>query len=448
MLKRHITKKLEEWKNRENRKSLVITGARQIGKTYSVRAFARDNYESVIELNFLEQPELTGIFSGNLDTDSLLLNISVFRTNQKMIPGNSLIFLDEIQACPQAVTSLKFWTMDERVDVIATGSALSMTYNNPSSYPVGYVDYLDMYALDFQEFLRANGIGEEIITKVYECFVERKPVPGPIHQKLLEYLRYYMITGGMPEVVKAFLLEKNIYEADLVQRTIYRDYIADIAHMAPPQIKIKAGKCYRSIPLQLSGDNHKFKYSTVESKGTATRFETSINWLKQSCIVKQVFNLKNVAYPPELYKDDTNFRLYPTDIGMLMAACDFSIKRALIDEPSIEDSPSNIILGTAKGGLYEGLAADLLIKNGHERIYFYKHPKNTLEIEFFIITDDGLIPVEIKAGRKKANSLNRILQNDRIPYGYKMSSQNVGQDGKKITLPLYMMMFLTEERII
>ena len=137
--------------------------------------------------------------------------------------------------------------MDKRLDVIATGSALSMTYNNPSSYPVGYIDYLDMYALNFQEFLWCNGIGDEIIAKVYECFMERKAVPLPVHQKLLEYLRFYMITGGMPEVVKAFLTQRNVYETDLVQRTIYRDYIADIAHMAPPQIKIKSEKCYRSI---------------------------------------------------------------------------------------------------------------------------------------------------------------------------------------------------------
>ena len=442
MLKRHIMDALKEWNQRKNRKSLIISGARQVGKTYIVRAFANECYGSLIELNFLEQPELKEIFAGNLDTDTLLLNISVYRQTNKIIPGKTLIFLDEIQECPQAVASLKFWTMDGRYDVIASGSALSISYNNPSSYPVGYVDYFDMYALNFKEYLWANDIDERVIDALHECFLEKRPVPSAIHGRMMTLLQQYMVTGGMPEVVNALLLEKNISEADKVQRTIYRDYIADIAHMAPAAVKIKAEKCYRSIPLHLSGENHKFKYSTVASKGTASRFETSLDWIKGAFMVKEICNLKSIDYPPELYKDESNFRLYPTDIGMLIAACDPSIKKALLEEKQLEERSTNIVLGTAKGGLYEALAADFLIKNGHDQIYFYKNPKSTLEIEFFIMNDDGLIPIEIKAGKKKANSLHRILENDLIPYGYKMSSQNVGVVGKKITLPMYMLMFL------
>lgn len=442
MLNRHIMDDLKKWNKRENRKSLIISGARQVGKTYIVRAFADECYESLIELNFLEQPELKEIFAGNLDTDTLLLNISVYRPAEKMKPGKTLIFLDEIQECPQAVASLKFWTIDGRYDVIASGSALSISYNNPSSYPVGYVDYIDMYALNFREYLWANGIDEQLINAVYECFLEKRPVPSAIHGRMMTMLRQYMVTGGMPEVVNTLLLDKNLSEADKVQRTIYRDYIADIAHMAPAQVKIKAEKCYRSIPLHLSGENHKFKYSTVESKGTASRFETSLDWIKGAHMVKEVCNLKTIDYPPDLYKDESNFRLYPTDIGMLMAACDPSIKKALLQEKTMEEKSTNIVLGTAKGGLYEALAADFLIKNGHEQIYFYKNPKSTLEIEFFIVNDDGLIPVEIKAGKKKANSLQHVLEDERIPYGYKMSSQNVGVVGKRITIPMYMLMFL------
>ena len=366
MLKRLIIEKLKAWHRQELRKSLIISGARQIGKTFIVRAFAQEKYEAFIELNFLEQPELKGIFSGNLDVSTLLLNMSVFRNLEQTVPGKTLILLDEVQECPEAITSLKFWSMDSRYDVISTGSALGMSHNKISSYPVGYVEYLDMHSLNFQEFLWANHISDAVIDTLRACFKNRTPVPYVLHQKMMDLLRYYMILGGMPEVINAFLDQNDILAADSVQKRIYRDYIADIAHLAPPLIKIKAEKCYRSIPLQLSGENHKFKYGTVESKGTSSKFETSIDWLKNAYIVKPAYNLKNIAYPPELYKDDSNFRLYPTDIGMLMASCDFSIKKALLEEKTMEDAPSNIVLGTAKGGLFEGLAADILIKNGYD----------------------------------------------------------------------------------
>lgn len=441
MLNRKITRTLLDWKQKSDRKSLVISGARQIGKTYSVRAFAKEYYNSFVELNFIEHPEYKTIFEGSLDIDTLLLNLSLYVTGAKLIPEKTLILLDEVQECPQAVTSLKFWTQDKRYDVIATGSGLGMNYRQESSYPVGNVEYINMHSLDFEEFLWANGVSEDVIDKVRECFDKKVPVPHALHVKLLEYLQRYMVIGGMPEVVNTYIETYNLKNVDDVQRRLYRDYIVDIAHYAAPDIQIKAEKCYRSIPAQLTKENHKFQYSQVESKGTAPKFGNSLDWLVNAYMLMPVYNVKRIEYPLESYKEDNNFRMYPTDIGLLMAGFDFGLKKALIEDAAIEEKSTNIMLGTAKGGLYEALVADMLIKKNPDKLYFYKDTKSTMEIEFLIMNEDGVIPIEVKAGRKKANSLGQLLESGRCRYGYKLASQNVGVAGNKITLPLYMLMF-------
>ena len=250
-----------------------------------------------------------------------------------------------------------------------------------------------------------------------------------------------MVIGGMPEVVKTYIDTKNLKDVDDVQRRLYRDYIVDIAHYASPDIQIRAEKCYRSIPAQLTKENHKFQYSQVESKGTAPKFGDSIDWLINSYMLKPVYNVKRIEYPLEAYKEENNFRMYTTDIGLLMAGFDFALKKALIEDGAMEEKSMNIMLGTAKGGLYEALVADFLIKKDIERIYFYKDVKSTMELEFLITSEEGIVPVEVKAGRKKANSLNKILEAGICKYGFKLSSQNVGVIGNKITMPLYMLMF-------
>lgn len=441
MLERKVTRKLLNWKQKSERKSLVISGARQIGKTYSVRAFGKAYYDFFVELNFIEHPEYKMIFEGDLDVDTLLLNMSLYISDVKFVPGKTLILLDEVQECPQAVTSLKFWTQDNRYDVIATGSGLGMNYRQESSYPVGNVEYIDMYSLDFEEFLWANGVSVGVIDKVWECFDKKIPVPQALHVKLLEYLQRYMVIGGMPEVVNTYIETNNLKNVDEVQRRLYRDYIVDIAHYAAPDIQIKAEKCYRSIPAQLTKENHKFQYSQVESKGTAPKFGDSLDWLVNAYMLMPVYNVKRIEYPLESYKEENNFRMYPTDIGLLMAGFDFGLKKALIEDTAIEEKSLNIMLGTAKGGLYEALVADMLIKKHPDKLYFYKDIKSTSEIEFLITNEDGVIPIEVKAGKKKANSLGQLLESGKCKYGYKLASQNVGVAGKKITLPLYMLLF-------
>ena len=441
MLRRKIHQQLLDWKVKKKKKSLIISGARQVGKTFIIREYSKE-YGSFIELNFLENPSLISVFSGDLDVETLLTNLSFYFKKSAFIPGDTLILFDEAQECPQAITSLKFWTSDGRFDVIATGSALGMNYNIPTSYPVGYVEYLDMYSLDFEEFLWANQISDQQIDLLKYHFTERKKVPVFLHEKMMDYLRLYMVIGGMPEVVDTYIQTHDLSEADARQRTIYRDYLYDIARFAQSDIKIKAENCYKSIPLQLSKENHKFQYKIVEHKGTARKFKSSLDWLENAHFIKTVYNVSSLSSPLEAFTIQDNFRLYPTDIGLLICYYDFALKKAILEDKTISDLPQSLILKTAKGGLYEALAADFLIKRGYQHIFFYKPVNSTLEIEFLITNQDGIIPIEIKAGRSKTNSLDILLNQASIPFGYKMADQNIGVSEKKITLPLYMLMFL------
>lgn len=441
MLKRKITGVLQAWKNDPEKKALMIRGARQVGKTYTVRHFA-ESYHYFVELNFIEHPDYKAIFSGNLDPDTLLLNISAYIPSARLVPGETLILLDEIQDCPEALASLKFWTEDKRVDVIATGSTLGIDYKEESSFPVGYVKTIYMASLDFEEYLWARGIGGDVIQSLRECCIQRKTVPEALHLKMLQLLSEYMVIGGMPEIVQHFCDHQDLNEADGIQRQIYNDYISNIAHYAPPDIRIRTERCYRSIPAQLAKENHKFQYKIVEKGSTSTKYETCLDWLEKAYMVTKVRRVTTLGFPLDHYVEEDNFRLYPTDIGLLIAAYPYLVKGALLRDYRVEEKPENLILGSAKGGLYEALAADLLRKRGYHELFYLKDLKSTREIEFFITNSDGIIPVEIKAGRNKANSLGHILENPFVPYGYKLSSQNVGISGKRITLPLYMLMFL------
>jgi len=439
MLNRKIMTSLKAWKSDSKRKSLILSGARQVGKTYIIREFCRREYASFVELNFLENEEFKLIFNGSLSADAILTGIRLYIPDIEIIPGETVVFLDEIQECPEAVTALKFLTIDERVDVIASGSALGISYKTRSSFPVGYVDFMDMYSLDFYEFIDAMNVGEDVIGVIRDCYESKNKVPAAIHEKLNTYLRQYLVVGGMPEVVDTFVATGDYKAVDTLQRQLYRSYLMDIARYAPPEDRVKAEKCYTSIPMQLNKENHKFQYSHVEKGGTARKFGSSLDWLVGSNMVIPVMNVTKPEYPLKSFAIDDNLRMYPNDIGFLIGTYGFEIKQALLGDAGIEAASQNIVLKTAKGGIYEALAAEMLYKKGIEQLYFYRNESGTLEIEFFIENMDGVVPVEIKAGRSRTRSLNTILESDDIRYGYKFASQNVGVTGKKITLPLYML---------
>lgn len=441
MLRRKVIDKLRNWKEGRDKKSLIISGARQVGKTYIVRKFGKESYRSFIELNFLENPQLMNIFSGSLSFKTILSNLRLYMPEVEIVEGDTLLFFDEIQECPNAITALKFLTQKKGIDVIATGSALGMAYNRTTSFPVGYVEYLDMYALDFREFLWSRGVGDDLIDELRDYFLNKTVVPSAIHEKMLTFLREYLVIGGMPEAVNAFNVNEDFQAADRVQRTIYRDYLSDIARFAEPADKLKAESCYRAIPLQLGKENHKFQYGIVEKNGTARKFVSSVDWLISAGMAYAVNNVSFVEYPLNAHVMENNFRIYPSDIGLLICTYGFEIKRALLRDTAYE-TVDELILKTAKGGIYEALIADILIKNGHDKLFFYRNEPGTVEMEFFIENEDGVIPLEVKAGRTPGKSLTSLLKKEDIKYGYKLACQNIGVAEKKITMPLYLAMFL------
>lgn len=429
MLRRKIYDKLLAWKNNKGKKdAILLRGVRQCGKTYIVREFGKREYKNFIEINFIERPDMQAVFSGNLDVDNMVQQIKLSMPGCQFIPGETLLFLDEIQDVPNARTSLKFWTQDGRFDCIASGSLLGMDYKNEVSIPVGYEQQLIMRTLDFEEFIWALG-AEVNLKEMLAPYVDgAKRVPEAMHNSLNKYLQEYMVVGGLPEVVDTYIATKDFYQVHLLQEKILRDYQDDIAKYALNQDKIKAKQCFLSIPRQLSKENHKFQYSVVEKKATARKFTSSLDWLHNAGLIDFAYNVNSPWFPLKAHVKEDQFRVYLCDIGLLVAMDGYQLKIALL---------SDALEGPAKGGIYESLVADILAKRGEE-LYYYKKEDSTLEIEFILERDCKLVPVEVKARKGSTRSLNELLKMDNIERGYKLTAQNTGVVEKKITLPLYM----------
>ena len=421
MLKRKATDYIKNWLNTKDRKCLVVQGARQTGKTYIIERFAEENFEELVEINFKQMPSAMEIFAGDLTVDNMVMAMRFRFPDKKIIPGKTLIFLDEIQECQEAITSLKFWAIDNRYDVITSGSLLGIDYKRASSYPVGYVDYLRMYGMDFEEFLWGMGISEDMIGKLCGYLHSKTVIPEAIHSQMMNYYRQYVATGGMPEVVQKYINTKDFREVDKVQRSLLQGYQYDIAHYATAEEKVKAEKCYLSLAKQLlDKENHKFQYKEIEHGGRD---------MVQLCKL-----VTDVRFDLDDYARDDFFRAYTTDLSLLMAMKDFSLKQHIVE---------NTLTGNSKGGIYECAIADALYKKGYQ-IYFYKNETARKEIDVIIQKDGKLVPIEVKSGNTQANSLKWLMKNNRdISYGYKFADGNIGVSEEGIiTLPLYMVAFI------
>lgn len=435
MLKRKVTDDIKNWAVTKDKKCLVIQGARQIGKTYIVEKFAEENYEEVVEINFKEMPSAKEIFAGDLTVDTMVMAMRFRFPAYKIVPGKTLIFLDEIQECEEAITSLKFWALDNRYDVIVSGSLLGIDYKRASSYPVGYVDYIRMHGLDFEEFLWGLGITEDMISNLRGYLIRKETVPDAINSQMMNYYRQYIAIGGMPETVQKFIDTKDLREVDRIQRALLQGYQYDIAHYASAEEKVKAEKCYLTLAKQLlEKENHKFQYKEIETGARAQKYYSSIEWLVRADIIHLCKIVTDIKYDLEDYSRDDFFRAYTTDLSLLIAMKDFSLKQHIIE---------NTLQGNTKGGLYECAIADALYKKGHQ-LYFYKNKTTKREIDLIIQEDGNVIPIEIKSGNNKATSLTSILKKNKdIAYGYKFVDGNLGYSEEGIiTLPLYMAAFM------
>lgn len=435
MLRRKAIEQLKYWIEHKDRKCLVVEGARQTGKTYIIERFGEEKYEEIVEINFKETPSATEIFAGDLTVDNMIMALRFRYPNKKIVPGKTLIFLDEIQECEEAITSLKFWAIDNRYDVIVSGSLLGIDYKRASSYPVGYVDYQRMYGLDFEEFLWAVGISEDMIVSIKKCLENQSPVPVSINNQMFSYYRQYIAIGGMPEAVQKYVDTKDFREVNNIQKNLLQGYLYDIAHYATAEEKVKAEKCYLTLARQLlDKENHKFQYKEIEKGARAQKYYSSIEWLLRADMAYVSRRVTDLRYDLDDYAREDFFRTYTTDLSLLIAMKDFSLKQHIVE---------NTLSGNSKGGIYECAVADALHKKGYD-LYFYKNETTKNELDMIIQKEGQVVPIEVKSGNTSANSLNSIIKKYKnIDYGYKFIDGNIGiGENGILTLPLYMVAFV------
>ncbi|MGM9858119.1 MAG: ATP-binding protein [Bacilli bacterium] len=441
MLQRKLYKYLLDWKKSNKKEALFIKGARQVGKTFLVRQFGQKEYESFIEINFLKNGSYKSIFlEDDLSATEIYKRMSAYIPNIKFIPGRTLIFLDEIQVCPCARTAIKFLVEDGQFDIISSGSLLGLSYmddaddnvKEPSSLPVGYERQIMMYSLDFEEFLWANGYTDEAINYLKSYFDKNTEIPHDLNETYEKLFREYIIVGGMPEVVQTFVNTNNYQEVTLVQNKILSDYQDDISKHAKGAEKIKVRQCYDSIPKQLAKEYRKFQYSVVEKGKTGKKFSDSIKWLCDSCLVNKCINVSEVYIPLLGYEIDDQFKIYLNDTGLLCCMYGDETKLAILN---------NTIKGNTKGGIYENVIGNELLKKGY-KLHYYKKYDSTIEIEFIIEKNGEVLPIEVKSGNVSTPSLNHFIKKYTPSICYKFINGNLGKVDTKKTLPHYMVIFI------
>lgn len=435
MLKRKIDKYLTDWKNRPDRKPLIIKGARQIGKTRSVEWFAGQNYASVIEINFIEQKKYREIFNDGFEVDAILKNISLLNPELKFIPGNTIFFFDELQACPNCATSLKFFKLDGRFDVICSGSLMGISYREIESNSVGYKEDYEMHSMDFEEFLWAMGYNDDFTADLLSHMLDVRPLSELQMDTLMSLFRDYVIIGGMPEVVSTYVRNKNFSGTLDIQRQLLKDYEEDITKYVEGLDKAKVKAVYNHISTFLAKENKRFQITKIARNARNRDYMGCVEWLADAGVVNVCYCLNQPELPLKGNYDPKMYKIYFKDTGQLIAS---------LDEEAQEDLRANKNLGTYKGAIYENIVGDMLVKQGY-RLFYYHSDKPALEMDFFIRDADSLIPVEVKANDGATASLNRLLNDDKyndVKYGIKLGYRNIGFNGKFYTFPYFLTFLL------
>lgn len=435
LLKRKIDKYLTDWKNRPDRKPLIIKGARQIGKTRSVEWFAGQNYASVIEINFIEQKKYREIFNDGFEVDAILKNISLLNPELKFIPGNTIFFFDELQACPNCATSLKFFKLDGRFDVICSGSLMGISYNEIESNSVGYKEDYEMHSMDFEEFLWAMGYNGEFTADLLSHMLDVRPLSELQMDTLMSLFRDYVIIGGMPEVVSTYVRNKNFSGTLDIQRQLLKDYEEDITKYVEGLDKAKVKAVYNHISTFLAKENKRFQITKIARNARNRDYMGCVEWLADAGVVNVCYCLNQPELPLKGNYDPKMYKIYFKDTGLLIAS---------LDEEAQEDLRANRNLGTYKGAIYENIVGDMLVKQGY-RLFYYHSDRPALEMDFFIRDADSLIPVEVKANDGATASLNRLLNDDKyndVKYGIKLGYRNIGFNGKFYTFPYFLTFLL------
>jgi len=444
MYKRKIESVLQKWKDNPNHKPLVIKGVRQCGKTSSVLDFAKKHFSHVVYIDFHKQEELKDLFSGSLDIDYLTVLLSASIPGSKFEPGKTCIVFDEIQNCPRARASLKFFKLDGRYDVVCTGSLLGVNgyksdelqkMEEDATIPVGFETIIDMYPMDFEEWLWANDIQPAVFDLLKKYLDDEKPVPAAIHNRMRELLLQYIVVGGMPEAVRTFFDTHDMNQVIAVQKAIVEEYKADMVKYARNADKARIRECFDSIPRQLSKDNKKFTYSVVRKGARSSEYIGRLQWIEDAGIVRRCHNLQIPELPLSGNALQDCFKIYMADTGLFVSMLD-------------EGTQADILQGNLhsyKGAIYENVLADILGKMG-KKLYYYQKP-DSIEIDFVMRYKGECTPLECKARTGNTKSLKTLLKHPEkyhVYHALKVGDYNIGRSDQTLTVPFYMAFMLNE----
>lgn len=436
-LNRKIDEYLRSWHEDSNRKPLIVKGPRQVGKTESILHFATETYESVIYINFVEEPKYKHITENGYKTDDIIRNISRIDPSKRFQSGETLLFFDELQEYPEIATALKFFKIDGRFDVICSGSLLGISYQRIESNSVGYKTDYHMHSMDFEEFLWARGYDRTAVEEMLQHMETKQPFTDTMMRVYSDLFLDYCILGGMPAVVREYI-EKGTFEGTLdIQRQLLNDYKEDIRKYADGMDQARILNVFEQIPVQLAKDNKKFQISKVAKGARFKDYRGCIEWLRDAGIINICYCLNFPELPLRGNYDDTKYKIYFFDTGLFVA---------MLDEEAQEDLRANKNLNVYKGALYENIVGEALTKSGYA-LYYYKREDSTLEEDFFVRTKESLFPVEVKAKRGTAKSLRTLIRSERytdIDCGIKFTAGNIGYNDGVYTFP-YFCAFLLKE---
>ena len=438
MLKRKIDNILIDWKNRPDRKPLIVRGARQVGKTMSIQNFAQQQYAHVVEINFALQSQYKKIFDDGYEVDSITKNITLINPNHIFVPGKTLIFFDELQACPDCATSLKSFKTDGRYDVICSGSLMGVYYQQIESNSVGFKEDFTMHSMDFEEFLWACGFDETLTDDIFAHMLEVRPLSSLMMEQMTELFRNYMVLGGMPEVVNTYVTQHNFSGTLSLQRQLLLDYEEDITKYAIGIEKAKVLAVYRHISTFLGKENKRFQITKLTPSARNRAYIGAIEWLDNAGIINVCYCMHELALPLKGNYDPKLYKVYYRDTGLLIAS---------LDEEAQEDLRNNKNFATYKGAIYENIVADMLAKQGYN-LYYYRDEKSSLVMDFFVRSANHLWPIEVKANNTTSASLKRLCDPDTIAmhpdikWGIKLCAANIGFNGRFYTFPYFMTFLL------
>lgn len=427
-LKRKIDLFLRDWKNKEDHKPLVIKGARQVGKTSSILEFAKENYKSYIYINFFDNPKYKNIFNDSFDPKDIVKNITAINQKAEFIEGNTLIVFDEIQEYPDAMTSLKFFNLEKKYDVICSGSLLGINYKSVTSVSVGNQEEYEMNSMDFEEFLWAKGRDEKFINEIFDYIYQKKELPKVLYDILEKNWEEYIIVSGMPSCVSRFI-ETNTYTSVLENlHQIVNDYKADMKKYVFGFDKMKLENTFNSAVVQLGKENKKFQISKIKSGARNKDYIDCVEWLCDVGILAKCYAIENLELPLKGNYDINKYKLYFRDSGILLSSLDDEVRENFI----IDKQRS-----TYKGGIFENIVAESLYKSGIDLFYFKKE-NSTLEEDFIVRTKNNIVPIEVKSKKGLSKSLRALIdgvQYKEIDYGIKIMDRNILYDNNILVLP-------------